>query len=591
MAVRYHSLVVSKEGLPDCLKVVAWTASESGSETVQGLRHVEKPLWGVQFHPESICTEVGQKIIENFRQLCVEHHLRIGFSTSDRTIPQSIAQLTVTPSPLQHPTDKARDSHSFVVSQKIVDVALNAETFFEHEYASHESAFWLDSAKLPITDSEGKDVTLPFDFVGGLVGYFGYEMKEETMPRRKASEESGHHFRIPSAVSTPDAAFIYADRIVVFDHLKKSVWLTCLVRRTGGVAEKDARGWMSRISASISRLQGNTDSSLAKHSTPQQSASSSAPPPQSTTSPPKCTLSHTKHSYIQKVHKSQSLICDGETYEVCLTTQIRCDLPTTLTTSAPSPFTFYRHLRKRNPAPYATFARFGKEVTIASSSPERYLKCERDGWVSMKPIKGTIKRAGLEDVEGGTVEEVEKEDERRMEVLRSNEKDRSENLMIVDLIRNDLNTIAEPRTVHVPALMKVESYATVHQLVSTIKGKLRNDLSAVDAVKHCFPPGSMTGAPKVRTVQLLEELEKMPRGPYSGAMGYFSLSGAADFNVLIRTAVFDEKGVSVGAGGAIVALSDAEAEFAEMLLKADSVLPRYVLLLIFHAFVHADAGL
>ena len=281
--------------------------------------------------------------------------------------------------------------------------------------------------RVPVINEEGNAVTLPFDFVGGFVGYFGYEMKEETMPPRKPDEARGHHFRIPSAGSTPDAAFIYADRLVVFDHLDKSIYLTCLARRTGGVTEKDAREWIAEMSASILRLQVRTqqhsETAPDDNINRQPATSSATPSPHSTEPPPTCKLSHTKQTYIQNVHKSKSLIHDGETYEVCLTTQIRCNIPTSLQTA----FTFYRHLRKRNPAPYAAFAKFGKEVTIASSSPERFLKCERDGCVSMKPIKGTVRRATVEDV---GVEEVERENRRRVEGLRSNEKDRSENLMV-----------------------------------------------------------------------------------------------------------------------------------------------------------------
>jgi para-aminobenzoate synthetase len=163
-------------------------------------------------------------------------------------------------------------------------------------------------------------------------------------------------------------------------------------------------------------------------------------------------------------------------------------------------------------------------------------------------------------------------------------------MQIVDLIRNDLNQISKLNTVSVPKLMVVESYATVHQLVTTVTSKIRDDLSAVDALMRTFPPGSMTGAPKLRTVQIIEKLEKEPRGVYSGVLGFFSVCGSADFNVVIRSAIFNQKGrksleldcnyteVSVGAGGAVVALSDPQGEYDEMVLKAESILPslRYV---------------
>ena len=171
-----------------------------------------------------------------------------------------------------------------------------------------------------------------------------------------------------------------------------------------------------------------------------------------------------------------------------------------------------------------------------------------------KPIKGTI--AADEDPA----------------LLTRDAKTRAENLMIVDLLRNDLSRVCEPDTVRVPRLMQVESYATVHQLVSTITGRLREGLTAVDAVRAAFPPGSMTGAPKLRTCEIIDRLECAPRGVYSGALGYFGFDGQADLSVVIRTAVRAGNTLTVGAGGAIVLDSDAHAELAERNLKAQSVL-------------------
>jgi para-aminobenzoate synthetase len=280
-------------------------------------------------------------------------------------------------------------------------------------------------------------------------------------------------------------------------------------------------------------------------------------------------LAHPRDRYIDNIKTALDLIRDGESYEVCLTTQITAHLPE----KRPDAFLFYRHLRDRNPAPYSAFIRFDTSMIICCSSPERYLLVDRDGNVSMKPIKGTRARCRPRTQDPTKIRECQVKDSAIAKELETNEKDRAENLMIVDLIRNDLNLISEANSVHVPALMKVETYATVHQLVSTIASKLRKDLTCVDAVARCFPPGSMTGAPKKRTVEILQKLEGIPRGPYSGTLGYFSMDGAAHFNVVIRTAVLFGSKVSVGAGGAIVALSDPEAEFEEMILKSNSVIP------------------
>ena len=203
---------------------------------------------------------------------------------------------------------------------------------------------------------------------------------------------------------------------------------------------------------------------------------------------------------------------------------------------------------------------------VCCSSPERFLRIGAGGAIESKPIKGTAPR-------GATAAE----DEALREALRSSAKDRAENLMIVDLIRNDLSRVAEPGSVHVPdgLLMAIESYASVHQLVSTVRARLdvARGHDALDAVATAFPPGSMTGAPKARTMRIIHQLERaQPRGVYSGALGFLSVDGAADFNVVIRTAVVTRAGVRLGAGGAVVILSDAPSEWQEVLLKARPVM-------------------
>ena len=197
---------------------------------------------------------------------------------------------------------------------------------------------------------------------------------------------------------------------------------------------------------------------------------------------------------------------------------------------------------------------------MLSASPERFLTVDLDGSARCSPIKGTAARSDDPD-----------EDAARAKALATDEKTRAENLMIVDLVRNDLGRVCRPGSIQVPSFLTVESYATVHQLVSTVSGRLRPGLSAVRAAEACFPPGSMTGAPKHRTMQIIDELEQRPRGVYSGALGWFGLAGNADLAVVIRTAQIDRERqlATIGAGGAIVLDSDPEQEYAEMLLKAE----------------------
>jgi para-aminobenzoate synthetase len=361
---------------------------------------------------------------------------------------------------------------------------------------------------------------LPFDLTCGFVGYFGYELKADC-------DGSLVH---PSAL--PDAAFIFADRLVAFDHAEQTTYVLCL---TDPARARESVQWLEETTRRVAAAPPPPPLDL--------------PPREEVDSPVEFRLSRSHERYIEDIERCREHLTEGETYEVCLTNRIWTDAPA-------DPLGLYRILRRINPAPFSAFLRLG-DVAIASSSPERFLKVHRDRWVEAKPIKGTCARA--RDPE---------EDRRLSEELRADEKNRAENLMITDLLRNDLGIVCDIGTVHVPHLMEVESYETVHQLVSTVAGRLREELGAADCIRACFPGGSMTGAPKKRTMEIIDALEKEPRGVYSGAIGYLGLSGAADLNIVIRTIVMHDGSASIGTGGAIVMQSDAEDEYEEILLKA-----------------------
>jgi para-aminobenzoate synthetase len=216
-------------------------------------------------------------------------------------------------------------------------------------------------------------------------------------------------------------------------------------------------------------------------------------------------------------------------------------------------------MRQLTPAPHAGYFNIA-DFHIVCSSPERFLRIDRDRCAEARPIKGTRPRG-----------RTPAEDLQLIEELRTNEKDRAENLMIVDLLRNDLGQVCTIGTIQVPKLFAVETYSHVHQLVSTIRGQLKPGISAVACVRATFPGGSMTGAPKKRTMEIIDRLEKGPRGVYSGAFGWFGLGGACDLNIVIRSISIDKGRARFGVGGAITALSDPEEEFAETIVKARGV--------------------
>jgi para-aminobenzoate synthetase len=445
-----------------------------------------------------------------------------------------------------------------------LDALPDAERAFVHIYGTSKNAFWLDSSAEGergrfsfIGDSEGPlsavvtyDVSagqvqverragvevhsesifeylghelrrlrylsadLPFDFDCGFAGCFGYELKVD------CGAEAAHR------AATPDAAFIFADRLIVFDHRERHTYLLALVDR--GVDE--AERWIEKTSRRLVALPA-------------------LPEPQPDPKPLELHLRRPPQRYRDEIEACKRYLRAGHSYEICLTNKAVAE-------ASPDPLELYRSLRQVNPAPFAAYLRFG-DLAVLSSSPERFLALDREGWAEARPIKGTSRRGTTAD-----------EDARLAAALGADDKNRAENVTIVDLLRNDLGRVCELGSVEVSELMRIESYETVHQLVSSVRGKLREEVSVVECIRACFPPGSMTGAPKLRTMEILDQLEGEARGPYSGAIGYLGLGGGCDLGVGIRTIVLDGEKATIGAGGAIVVDSDPEEEFEEMLLKA-----------------------
>ena len=390
---------------------------------------------------------------------------------------------------------------------------------------------WLDTVwgRKALRAPEGYDC----EFTLGWLGYLGYELKRET---GGSDVQAG----------TPDAALLFAGRAVVIDHRDGAVWLLA-------IDAPDAGEWLGIAREAV--LSAGSEPQTA--GAPRHSAGD--PAVGSRTVALEFSSRDTEDDYKSKIAEAQHQIAEGNTYEVCLTT--------TVTASDPGmdPWESYLALRKRNPAPFASYLRFG-DLTVASTSPERFLRITSDGGMRAEPIKGTRGRANDPVI-----------DEALRRSLESSLKDRAENIMIVDLLRNDLSHFAVPGSVTVSRLCEVESYATVHQMVSTIDARLRPGAPRAEAVAAAFPAGSMTGAPKISTMDILDGLESGPRGVYSGVIGYFSLNAATDLAVVIRTLVMGPDGdggrmLSLGVGGAITADSTPLEEYEEVRTKAFGVL-------------------
>ena len=562
-AVRYHSLIVDND-IPSYLEKIAWT--QDG--LVMGLAHKEKPIWGVQFHPESICTEYGKSILRNFCNLTEEYYKSNTKPSKLNVHTQSSNKISVIPKN----DNVLKLKTNFKVCVKELEYFKDPEQVFLHFYGDDENAVWLDSSlivdgfsrfsfmggsggeffsKVSYNSSQKKVVVekkgvkeefnesifdylnrelneyhietpgIDFNFNCGFVGYFGYEIRRDC------------GYDVVYESDLPDAIFLFLDRVIAFDNKYKKMYLLNLVESD---KEYKALQWFEMMEEELKNLALKSDiKELAVDSSVE------------------FYLSRDYKTYTDDISKCLEYIKDGESYEICLTNKINANIDL-------DPMSYYRVVRRLNPAPYGTYLRFN-DIYVAGSSPERFIYIDKDGVVESKPMKGTIKRG-----------ETKEKDEQLFCELERDEKSRAENLMICDLLRNDMGIVCEVGSIHVPQLMAVETYSTVHQMISLIRGKLRKGMNAIDCIRACFPGGSMTGTPKKRTMEIIEKLEKEPRGIYSGCIGYLALNNTADFNIVIRTAVITPGKFSVGVGGAIVALSDIQKEFDEIMLKGRALI-------------------
>lgn len=360
------------------------------------------------------------------------------------------------------------------------------------------------------------EANLPLPFVGGYAGLASYELGAsfDKVPRKANGR-------------WPDIAFGDYPCAAVFDHRRKAMWA---VGPDGPSAERFAQ------------LLGETP--LLPMADPVAR---------------RLEKQETRKLCESKVARVRDYIHAGDIFQANISQGFRIELD-----AQDNAFSYFRRLCAQSPAPFSGFFRRDKDQVLLSNSPERFFTLQADGHVQTSPIKGTRPR-GADPAQ----------DRALAEALLQSAKDRAENLMIVDLMRNDLSRVCVPGSVRVPALFALETYANVHHLVSTINGQLRPGADARDVLVACFPAGSITGAPKVRAMEIITELEAQPRGPYCGSLGYISAHGGAQFNVLIRSAEhrteMGKSWLSFRTGGGIVADSDPALEYQEMLDKAGAL--------------------
>lgn len=611
---RYHSLVVERKTLPECYRVDAWTKEG----TVMAFSHRELPVYGVQFHPEAVLTQYGHELLENFCRICeqmeaagdLEAELikensdqRAEYGSTKRPqdgglLRAAKGERAAVKEDAGVPGEKAAflETNEHRRIEQLSDAPAIAELF--SVFAEDPDVVFLDSSLVnelgrysviglapyqkvvktkegctvngqPAEESfeeyvkqylkenqDHNDTGLPI--VSGAIGYFTYDYGRERM---------GIGTRHPLEVELPDAVLTFYDAFLVEDAQEKKTYLAAngktedaevLLMRLKQRIRKALSKWPeceARVQSAEKRtkpedlVQGNTAVQCGQTETGRQEARDVQ------TGEALCACSvfpnFEKQEYMETVDAMIRYIFEGDIYIANMTQHLTVK-------SDREPYEVFRYLRTHNPSPFGGYLNYG-EYQIVCASPERFLRM-RDGHVETRPIKGTRKR-------GSTPEE----DAALKKELEESGKDQSELLMIVDLERNDLNRVCIPGSVKVTELFSVETYATVFHLVSNVEGELQPDLTVMDLIESAFPGGSITGAPKYRAMEIIDELEHSRRNLYTGSIGYLTLDGNCDFNIVIRTALHRDGSYYLGVGGGITAESELEFEYEETLQKAKAV--------------------
>jgi para-aminobenzoate synthetase component I len=373
----------------------------------------------------------------------------------------------------------------------------------------------LEEAALLLQEYARPHISALPPFQGGLAGFVSYDLGRELEPKARIEKRT----RL-----VPDIVLHAFHTVISFDHLQERAWI---ISDTEGEADRLELLLKAKPGAfGVHRVSGFTSNM-------------------------------TRAQYESVVQRTVDYILDGDIFQANITQMLTADVPRDF-----DPFAFYKSLRDRNPATFQALLDYD-EATIISSSPERLISFN-GVTAEARPIKGTRRRDDDPSRDAALVTE-----------LLASRKDRAENVMIVDLLRNDLSRVSKPGTVRVPVLCGLESYANVHHLVSAVSGDLRDGLSQIDLFRAVFPGGSITGAPKIRAMEIIDELEAAPRGVYCGAIGYFGYSGHCDFNIAIRTVQISDAKAYVQGGCGITARSHAPSEYDESMVKVQRILEAF----------------
>ena len=546
---RYHSLALAKDSIPQELMVTAQTSDGE----IMGIRHTSLPLEGVQFHPEAILTERGLQLLEN-----AVKSARLWKQKQIKSDAWQVRPLAVSLPPQQLIQAFRSANHLFFLDsgdqypelgqysylgafpfikvsafRNHLQIERPGQNITKVEYSSGQKSLsvlddYLSRFQMPLSS--------PFPFAGGAVGFFSYDLKNEIedLPHRPKEE-----------LGIPLWTLAWYDGILIYEHETKQYWLTaCGMKENGECDSELAKVRLACIEEIVRDFLETCW--MNKNLLPSEHYPAKVSLEQIDNSVP-------KQQYLKDLERVIDYIYAGDIYQANLSQ--RFSLP-----YQGDSWELYYRLRQKNSAPFSAFLPY-PDFQILCTSPERFIRVSPQGYIETRPIKGTRPR-------GKTA----LEDEKLAEELLSSEKDRAELTMIVDLERNDLGRICSYGSVKTKELITLEKYPAVWHLVATIIGKLKSGIKPSQLLKAIFPGGSITGAPKIRAMEIIDELEPYNRGIYTGSIGYIGFDGAWDLNIVIRTILLKDGMAHVHAGGGIVADSIPEDEYAETIHKAAKLL-------------------